>query len=86
MTFFLTSLCVIFLCICTDVQCSGTHSDWLLVETNGGSAEYGKDQISFSHGPVAKQGDVGMVPHFVMRRPPLKIGEVAEAKIRPGFC
>jgi hypothetical protein len=41
--------------------------------------------FSFSHGLLAKQGDVGMVPHLVMRRPPLKIGEVAETKIRPGF-
>jgi hypothetical protein len=44
----------------------------------------------FSHGPLAKQGDVGMVPLFMenmenMEKPPLKIGEVAETKIRPGF-
>ena len=44
-------------------------------------------QLSFfCHGPLAKQGDVGMVPHLVrFMEPPLKIGEVAETKIRPGF-
>jgi hypothetical protein len=39
----------------------------------------------FSHCLLAKQGDVGMVPPFMEKKPPLKIGEVAETKIRPGF-
>jgi hypothetical protein len=43
-------------------------------------------QDYFSHGQLAKQGDVGMVPLFMRREePPLKIGEVAETNIRPGF-
>jgi hypothetical protein len=41
--------------------------------------------LILSHGPLAKQGDVGMVPLFMEKKPPLKIGEVAETKIRPGF-
>ena len=43
MNIILTSLYVIFLSICTAVDGRGADSGWLLVETNGGSAKYGKE-------------------------------------------
>jgi hypothetical protein len=55
-----------------------------------GAAKPSFTRKGFSHGPLAKQGDVGRVPLFMenmenMEKSPLKIGEVAETKIRPGF-